>query len=299
MDHAGRRKSVHDNFLAMFKTKFNLDPTTDKDKLSADHFAMIWEHYDTNESGYIDQDGLNRFFKDYLEMITDKSTKITQDLIDDVKSCYMGAYDETQDGRFHVSELAEILPTDENFLVIFRKNENITDSRDLLKIWKKYDTNSSGYIEPSQLKSFIRDLCHGKKEVDEKKLDEYAEATLKICDRNNDGRLGLREMSKLLNIKSETNFLSQFDEKVKNMSEKEKRRHINRVFQHYAQDGGNELEGERLDAFISDLMDTDSDMDMSQLELSKKSILNFFDINRDGKINLEELAMCLNVYKGL
>lgn len=48
MDHAGRRKSVHDNFLAMFKTKFNLDPTTDKDKLSADHFAMIWEHYDTN-----------------------------------------------------------------------------------------------------------------------------------------------------------------------------------------------------------------------------------------------------------
>lgn len=40
-------------------------------------------------------------------------------------------------------------------------------------------------------------------------------------------------------------------------------------------------------------------MDMSQLELSKKSILNFFDINRDGKINLEELAMCLNVYKGL
>ncbi|XP_041453883.1 secretagogin-like [Lytechinus variegatus] len=218
-------------------------------------------------------------------------------MIKDLKSCYMGAYDESQDGRFHVSELADLLPTDENFLLIFRKNENITDSRALLKLWKKYDTNSSGFIERSQLKSFIRDLCSGKKEVDDKKLDEYAAATLKLCDRNNDGRLGLREMTRLLNIKQESNFLNQFDERVKNMTEKEKIRHINRVFHHYAQDGCNEIEGEQLDAFISDLMDTDSKMDMSQLEISKRAILHNFDCNRDGKINLEELAMCLNCYK--
>ena len=40
-------------------------------------------------------------------------------------------------------------------------------------------------------------------------------------------------------------------------------------------------------------------MDMSQLENTKQSILRFFDKDGDGKIDMEELAMCLGVYKGL
>ncbi|XP_071488866.1 secretagogin-like isoform X2 [Diadema antillarum] len=288
---AARRQSVHDNFLAKFKG-------IGSEKLSADQFAQIWENYDTNDSGFIDKEGLDKFFRDYLGTMT---RDVTDEMVEDLKSCYLGAYDEAKDGRFHVTELAEILPTDQNFLLIFRKNENITDSRGLLKLWRKYDTNKSGYIEAGQLKFFIRDLLK-EKPVEDAKLDEYVEATLTICDKNGDGRLGLKEMARLLNIKRETNFLIQFDEKVKNMTEKEKRKHINKVFQHYASEDSDELEGARLDAFISDLMvtdDSDAHMDMQQLENTKRSILTFFDKDGDGKIDMEELAMCLGVYKGL
>lgn len=45
----------------------------------------------------------------------------------------MDAYDENSDGKISVQELAEILPTDENFLLIFRK-DNQVDSTNFMKV---------------------------------------------------------------------------------------------------------------------------------------------------------------------
>lgn len=83
------------------------------------------------------------------------------------------------------------------------------------QIWTKYDTDSSGYIDSNELKSFLRDLLQRQQElklqqrrpssggcpatvpaVSEAKLDEYTDTLLKIFDSNKDGKLQLNEMTK-------------------------------------------------------------------------------------------------------
>ena len=48
----------------------------------------------------------------------------------------MDAYDENGDGKISVQEMAEILPTEENFLVLFRR-ENWFDSGAYFMIVRK------------------------------------------------------------------------------------------------------------------------------------------------------------------
>ncbi|XP_071958470.1 secretagogin-like [Antedon mediterranea] len=277
------------NFLAQYPSS---------GKLTAYSFAEIWEHYDSNNSGFIDEDGLDLFFKDLLCTMTD-DRHVTDEMVSDMKSCFMEAYDDAGDGKIAMSELANILRTDENFLLLFHREEQLVSSVDLMRVWQKYDTDGTKYISKSQLENFIADLLqlHGKTDIPKAKLREYTQGMLTIFDKNDDGQLSLTEMARLLSIKPQDNIILQAEQSFKNLSMREKRAEFNRIFDYYDKSQTNAIEGEELDAFVKDLLEKDNaDTSPQQIDLFRKCILQNCDKNRDGKIQKTELELCLGIY---
>lgn len=127
----------------------------------------------------------------------------------------MDAYDNNRDGRIDIRELAQLLPIEESFKLLFKFENQCDSSVEFMRIWNKYDTDSSGSIDSNELRNFLRDLINTSHQVqalgapgsgatklktsssvEEDKLDEYTETLLKIFDTNRDGKLQLNEMTK-------------------------------------------------------------------------------------------------------
>ncbi|XP_072013593.1 calretinin-like isoform X2 [Amphiura filiformis] len=284
----GRRKSSYDNFLEKY-------PSTNK--LTADAFAKIWGNYDTNGSGFIDEEGLDKFFKDLLQTMT--KDEINPEMEKDLRDCMMSAYDRAGDGRIAMSELAEILPTDENFIMVFRSmEEHKLDSVEFMEMWKKYDKDKSGYINAKELKRFIRDVLKaaGNHTIRTEKLDEYVQAIVSILDKDGNGKLGMKEMSRLLSV-SQSNVLTQFEAKFEGMSLRDKVKHFNDTFNYYDKSRTGYLDGSELDAFIKDLMEPDvDDLSAVQIDAFKKQIVLMCDSNDDGRIDKEDFKLILNLH---
>ncbi|KAG1656971.1 Calbindin-32 [Nymphon striatum] len=167
-------------------------------------------------------------------MIREKHSKmhemtVSDAMLQELKECFMEAYDDNQDGKIEIrevddhdnhidhnmKELAQILPTEENFLLLFRFDNPLDSSVEFMKIWRAYDTDNSGYIEGNELKNFLADLlkeANKDKLVTSDKLIEYTDSLLRIFDSNGDGKLQLSEMAKLLPVKE--NFLNRTAFKV-------------------------------------------------------------------------------------
>ncbi|XP_045067490.1 calretinin-like [Coregonus clupeaformis] len=140
---------------------------------------------------------------------------------------FMQKFDKNADGRIEMSELAQILPTEENFLLCFR--EFVGSSSEFMAAWRRYDTDRSGYIEANELKGFLSDLLKkANRHYDDQKLHEYTQTILKMFDLNGDGKLGLSEMARLLPVQE--NFLLKF-QGIKLTSEQ-----FNTIFTFYDKD---------------------------------------------------------------
>ncbi|XP_062917645.1 calbindin isoform X2 [Mobula hypostoma] len=150
--------------------------------------------------------------------------------------------------------------------------------------WRRYDEDHSGFIEADELKSFLRDLLKkANRPFDEVKLEEYTLTTLKMFDSNNDGKLGLSEMARLLPDKE--NFLLKFQ--GVNMSSKE----FNDIFDYYDQDGNGYIDENELDALLKDLCEKNKqDLDIENLTTYKKNIMALSD---GGKLFRKDLALIL------
>ncbi|XP_013782065.1 calbindin-32-like isoform X2 [Limulus polyphemus] len=212
----------------------------------------------------------------------------------ELKESFMEAYDDNKDGKIEIRELAQLLPLEESFLLLFRFDNPLESSVDFMKIWREYDTDGSGFIEADELKNFLKDLLkEAKKEeyepVQEDKLIEYTDTMLQIFDTNKDGRLQLSEMAKLLPVKE--NFLCRSAFKgCSNLT----REDIERVFSLYDQDNNGKIENEELKGFLKDLLDLiKRDYDAQDLLEFQDAILRGCDFNKDGKINKKELTMIL------
>eukprot|EP00079_Xenopus_tropicalis_P026619 XP_012820408.1 PREDICTED: calbindin isoform X2 [Xenopus tropicalis] len=221
-------------------------------EISASQFLEIWRHYDTDGNGFIEGKELQNFI---LEL---------------------------QQARKKAGLLAQILPTEENFLLFFR--QQLKSSEEFMQSWRRYDTDHSGFIETDELKSFLKDLLKkANKPCEETKLEEYTHTMLLMFDTNNDGKLGLTEMSMLLPVQE--NFLLKF-QGVK-MCGKE----FNKVFELYDKDGNGYIDENELDDLLKDLCDKNKkDLDINNLSTYKKSIMALSD---GGKLYRTELALVL------
>uniref|UniRef100_A0A8C9WPW5 Secretagogin n=1 Tax=Scleropages formosus TaxID=113540 RepID=A0A8C9WPW5_SCLFO len=245
------------------------------DHLDAAGFLQIWQHFDADDNGYIEGKELDDFFHHML-------TKLGPGYGND------GA---TLRALFQLANM--ILPEDENFLLLFRRETPLDNSVEFMKIWRKYDADSSGFISAAELKSFLKDLVvQHKKVVSSRKLDEYTDTMMKIFDKNKDGRLDLNDLARILALQE--NFLLQF--RMDASSQEERKRDFEKIFAHYDVSKTGALEGPEVDGFVKDMMElvkpSISGMDLDKF---RGVLLRHCDMNKDGKIQKNELALCLGL----
>ncbi|KAK1891211.1 Calretinin [Dissostichus eleginoides] len=235
-------------------------------EITAAQFIDIWKHFDADGNGFIEGKELENFFKE-LETARRGAgvVRSTNAGFKEKMKEFMAKFDQNEDGRIEMSELAQLLPTEENFLLCFR--EFVGSSSEFMAAWRRYDTDRSGYIESNELKGFLSDLLKkANRNYDDKKLNEYTQTILRMFDLNGDGKLGLSEMARLLPVQE--NFLLKFE------------------------DGNGYIDEQELDGLLKDLCDKNKmDVDPSKgLVDYKRSIMALSD---GGKLYRTELEILL------
>jgi len=287
-----------DSCLAKFRVRFK--------NMTADAFVEYWNKYDKDGNGYIEGSELEYFFKECIEDI--ESDESLQAAI----KYYMKHYDENNDNRIEMMELAEILQPEENFLLLFRSKETGRTSQEFYKIWTDYDVNHDGFIDKSELKSFLKSLT--KVPLTDEKLQSYTDAMLKLFDVDKDNKLSFKEMLRLVPVKENIflQFESSFAEDLMEglligsspaHAKPEKKVKVSyedfkRVFQHYDKDKNNVISGEELEEFLNDLviLRTDSGpVNKETLQRISDDIMKTVDKNADQVITESELKMFLGV----
>uniref|UniRef100_A0A8C9WL71 Calbindin n=1 Tax=Scleropages formosus TaxID=113540 RepID=A0A8C9WL71_SCLFO len=228
-------------------------------EISASQFLDIFNHYDNDGNGYIEGKELQNFIKELQQARKQAGLELT-----DQMKAFVAEYEKNTEGKIGIVELVQILPTEENFLLFFR--QQLKSCAEFMQAWRNYDADHSGYIEADELKNFLRDLLReAKKPYDEKKLEEYTQTTLKIFDSNNDGKLCLLEMARLL--PDQENFLLKF------------------------QDGNGYMDENELDALLKDLCEKNKKvLDSNKIPTYKTAIMALSD---GGKLYRTELALVL------
>lgn len=279
------------NFLRQFRDK----DSRELQQLSAAQFMKVWEHYDDDGNGYIEGTELDGFLREFVESVnnTDTGPEVVSDaMMTELKQCFLEAYDDNKDGKIEIRELAQLLPMEENFLLLFRFDNPLDSSVEFMKLWHQYDSDNSGSIEADELKNFLRDLLKEAKksqEVTEDQLIQYTDTLLSVFDRNKDGKLQLSEMAQLLPVRE--NFLNR---QIFKGSTKLTKDDIERVFNLYDRDGNGSIENEELRGFLKDLLElVKKDYDTTDLKDFEEIIMKGCDFNKDGKISKKELTMIL------
>lgn len=251
-------------------------------EITAAQFIDIWKHFDSDGNGYIEGKELENFFRELETARRGAGVDPSHATFREKMNEFMCSFDKNSDGKIEMSELAQLLPTEENFLLCFR--EFVGSSSQFMAAWRRYDTDRSGYIESNELEGFLSDLLKkANRNFDDKKLAEYSQTILKMFDLNGDGKLGLSEMARLLPVKE--NFLLKF-ERIR-ISVKD----FDALFTFYDKDGNGYIDEQELDALLKDLCDK-SKMNVDSKELAgyKKSIMALSD---EGKLYRTELEIVI------
>uniref|UniRef100_A0A8B9VGU6 Calretinin n=2 Tax=Anas TaxID=8835 RepID=A0A8B9VGU6_9AVES len=233
-------------------------------------------------NGYIEGKELENFFQELESARKGAGVDSRKDKLGDKMKEFMHKYDKNADGKIEMAELAQILPTEENFLLCFR--QHVGSSAEFMEAWRRYDTDRSGYIEANELKGFLSDLLKkANRPYDEPKLQEYTQTILRMFDMNGDGKLGLSEMSRLLPVQE--NFLLKF-QGMKLSSEE-----FNAIFAFYDKDGSGFIDEHELDALLKDLYEKNKkEMSIQQLTNYRRSIMSLAD---GGRLYRKELEIVL------
>ncbi|XP_047653192.1 secretagogin isoform X2 [Phacochoerus africanus] len=244
-------------------------------RLDAAGFWQVWQRFDADEKGYIEEKELDAFFHHVLTKLgTDDA--VMEENVWKMKQQFMAAHDVSKDGRI---QMKEETPLD--------------SSVEFMQIWRKYDADSSGFISAAELCNFLRDLfLHHKKAISEAKLEEYTGTMMKIFDKNKDGRLDLNDLARILALQE--NFLLQF--KMDACSTEERKRDFEKIFAHYDVSKTGALEGPEVDGFVKDMMElVQPSISGVDLDKFREILLRHCDVNKDGKIQKSELALCLGL----
>uniref|UniRef100_A0A4W5NMW0 Secretagogin, EF-hand calcium binding protein n=1 Tax=Hucho hucho TaxID=62062 RepID=A0A4W5NMW0_9TELE len=215
--------------------------------------------------------------KDNTEEVIPYSDKVTEERVQRLKQRFMSAYDVTADGRLQIQERER-----EREVPMFNQKENKPISHALF---------ISSFFLCEQ--GFLKDLFqqHGKA-VSSSKLDEYTDAMMKIFDKNKDGRLDLNDLARILAL--EENFMLQF--KMDASSQEDRKRDFDKIFNHYDVSNTGALEGPEVDGFVKDMMElVRPSITGPELDKLRAVLLGHCDVNKDGKIQRNELALCLGM----
>ncbi|KFW87681.1 Secretagogin, partial [Phalacrocorax carbo] len=146
----------------------------------------------------------------------------------------------------------------------------------------------------SLLQDFLRDLfLQHNKMVAEVKLEEYTD-TMVRKDSEVQRVLKAVNFSVFWILALQENFLLQF--RMDACSTEERRRDFEKIFAHYDVSKTGALEGPEVDGFVKDMMElVKPSISGVDLDKFRQILLNHCDVNKDGKIQKSELALCLGL----
>jgi len=259
-------------------------------KLTSEEFVKVFKEFDKDGNGYIEADELNSFLVALLQEAGNE--KPSPEETEKFKEYILETYDENFDGKISMTELENILPTEENYLNQFRKEFEMEkmDSIQFIKIWNHYDSDMSGYLEGEEIDAFLKDMLEQQGcNPNPQRIADYKAFVMDRYDENKDGKIGLKELSMIL--PKEENFFAKFQGK-KALS----RDDFDAVFDHYDTDKSGEIEGSELLVLLRDVMkrmglEPDS---AQELEKMRDVVLGVSDKNDDGKLSRSELALLLS-----
>ncbi|XP_054280137.1 chaoptin-like [Macrosteles quadrilineatus] len=120
------------NFMRQYR-----DPQSrELKKLSANQFMEVWSHYDKDGNGYIEGTELDGFLREFVSSANAENVSpeaVSDAMLVELKQCFMEAYDDNQDGKIDIRELAQLLPMEENFLLLFRFDNPLEASVEFMK----------------------------------------------------------------------------------------------------------------------------------------------------------------------
>uniref|UniRef100_A0A3P9DJ78 Secretagogin, EF-hand calcium binding protein n=1 Tax=Maylandia zebra TaxID=106582 RepID=A0A3P9DJ78_9CICH len=237
--------------------------------LDAAGFLEIWQHFDADDNGYIEGKELDDFFRHMMKRMRPQD-KVTEEDVQNLKKRFMSAYDVTADGKLQIQELAHmILPEDENFLLVFRRENPLDNTVEFMTVRSKITHESRAFLKD------LFELQH--KEVTPDKLEDYTDAMMKIFDKNKDGRLDLNDLARYAPL-----FLPLYFPTTS--------------FLFLVQSETGALEGPEVDGFVKDMMGlVRPNITGPELDKLRAVLLRHCDVNKDGKIQRNELALCLGV----
>uniref|UniRef100_A0A3B4XZS9 Calbindin 2a n=1 Tax=Seriola lalandi dorsalis TaxID=1841481 RepID=A0A3B4XZS9_SERLL len=150
----------------------------DKNKDGRIEMSEAWRRYDTDRSGYIEANELKGFLSDLLE----KANRHYDDQkLQEYTQTILRMFDLNGDGKLGLSEMARLLPVQENFLLKFQGVKLTTEQFNA--IFTYYDKDGNGYIDEQELDALLRDLYQtNKKEVDVKNLTGYKQSIMSLSD---------------------------------------------------------------------------------------------------------------------
>uniref|UniRef100_A0AAQ4QGS4 EF-hand domain-containing protein n=1 Tax=Gasterosteus aculeatus aculeatus TaxID=481459 RepID=A0AAQ4QGS4_GASAC len=127
--------------------------------------GQAWRRYDTDRSGYIESNELKGFLLDLLK----KANRNYDDKkLNEYTQTILRMFDLNGDGKLGLSEMARLLPVQENFLLKF---EGISITvKEFDSLFTLYDKDGNGYIDEQELDALLKDLCD-KNKMDVDPLD--------------------------------------------------------------------------------------------------------------------------------
>ncbi|XP_065064853.1 calretinin-like isoform X2 [Rhopilema esculentum] len=190
-------------------------------------------------------------------------------------------------------EMASIKGLD-SFVSNWQGKTHIT-SEDFLKTFRKYDADENGFIEGSEVDRFLEDLMSAKnlQASDISALQEFKEELFSRYDKNKDRKIELAELAKIL--PTEDNFLMQFRIQCSELTSVD----FMQIWKHYDSDRNGYLETTEVQAFCYDLLSKKKGRRVKSkaLEEFSQGIIELYDKNKDGKLEIRELQKLMPVEK--
>eukprot|EP00091_Calanus_sinicus_P005622 TRINITY_DN16082_c0_g1_i2.p1 TRINITY_DN16082_c0_g1~~TRINITY_DN16082_c0_g1_i2.p1 ORF type:complete len:147 (-),score=52.25 TRINITY_DN16082_c0_g1_i2:298-738(-) len=120
------------NFLRQFCNA----ESKELNKLSAVQFMEVWDHYDNDGNGVIEDEELDGFLREFVGTVNAEEDleQVTEEILAELKACFLEAYDDNEDGKIDIRELAQLLPMEETFLLLFRFDNPLESSVEFMKL---------------------------------------------------------------------------------------------------------------------------------------------------------------------
>ncbi|XP_035679437.1 secretagogin-like [Branchiostoma floridae] len=164
-------------------------------------------------------------------------------------------------------------------------------SHQFAEIWQHFDADGSGHIEGNELDNLFKELLQklGSTDISPEEVNFTREAFLSTYDVTGDGKIDVYELATII-MPPDENFLFAFHRKHPLDSSVE----FMRLWRKYDVDCSGYISTEELKNFLKDLMEQ-SQKQASDEEVEGYTItmLEIFDKNKDGNLELQEMARLL------